>query len=95
MNQSEFTILRNGKPILFIYGIFGATWIDERYGFQQDLNKIGASMSLLEDGAVISEDRAHIQKLLSHWRKILRRKLTALETQDLSRVIHTGPFEEG
>jgi len=94
MAQSEFTILRNGKPILIIVGIFGPTWIDERYGFQQDINKIGANMALLQDGVVISQDRAHIQKLLSHWRKILRRRLKALGSDDLSSIVDTSPFDE-
>ena len=89
----EFEVRRNGKPLLLILGPFGPTWCDRAAMFDRPIEKIGASLSLWKNGVCLSEDRSLVIKVVTHWKRVLNRKMKATG-EPLETFLLTGPYED-
>lgn len=94
----EFLITKKGKPLLFILGSYGPTWIDEEEGFNRPLERL-RGLELWENGSLLMADAIHVARVLGWHRKRLAKRLRKLEEKtgrkaSLSSVVLTCPWEE-
>lgn len=69
----EFLILRRDEPFLFGNSLEGVTWVHPLL-FERPIEKIGSVFTLHWDGEIISSDKAHIVRVIAHWKKSLGKR---------------------